>query len=356
MPSQSSTSLRWPLAVVLAALLVHPVFASLPMVDFSRMGQVALAGAFAGLTPFSNSTTLSFDPSVSSLLSRTSEGALTTLVTTNSGGSISSGCAINDIFYFAGSFSSIGNTSASSIASYTPSSGAFAALGSNGPNGPIYSLYCDVSHSQLWVGGHFTSPGSSVAIWDIKSNLWSAPPFKGFSGAAGEVFSITPNSSDNSLLFAGSFLTSFAANATALNNTNNPNIPYSPGATPFSSSLVPIPLTGAEILGEPSSSDSQFSNVLNILCPAGPDGPGNTWLAANGNGAVITVRDFSSIDAYGVRLGNTFQTGYGTTAFRYVLVKWIDNTYHLTLASVSRLYQTILSRPCHMSTRQQDKT
>ncbi|KAG1771848.1 cortical protein marker for cell polarity-domain-containing protein [Suillus occidentalis] len=321
------------------------------MVDFSRMGQVGLAGAFAGLSLFNNATAITFDPSASSLLARTGEGALTTLGTTNAGGSIQSGCAINDIFYFAGSFSSIGNTSvsASNIASYTPSSGVFAALGSNGPNGPIYSLYCDVSTGQLWVGGHFTSPGSSVAIWDTKSNSWSAPPFKGFTGDGAEVLSITSNASENSLLFAGSFLTSFAANATALNNTNNPNIPYSPGATPFSSSLVPVPLEGAEILGQPSSSDPQFSNILNILCPAGPDGPGNTWLAANGNGAVITVRDFSSINAYGVRLGNTFQSGFGTTTFSVTSIP--DNTVQtLSYVNPSTGQNMTCTTTCPLST------
>lgn len=321
------------------------------MVDFSRMGQVGLAGAFAGLSLFNNATTVTFDPSVSSLLARTGEGALTTLGTTNAGGSIQSGCAINEIFYFAGSFSSIGNTSvsASNIASYTPSSGVFAALGSNGPNGPIYSLYCDASTSQLWVGGYFTSPGSSVAIWNTKSNSWSAPPFKGFIGDGGEVFSITSNASESSLFFAGSFLTSFAANATALNNTNNPNIPYSPGATPFSSSLVPVPLEGAQILGQPSSSNPQFSNISNILCPAGPDGPGNTWLAANGNGAVITVRDFSSINAYGVRLGNTFQSGFGTTTFSVTSIP--DNTVQtLSYVNPSTGQNMTCTNACPLST------
>ncbi|KAG2148328.1 cortical protein marker for cell polarity-domain-containing protein [Suillus cothurnatus] len=315
------------------------------------MGQVGLAGAFAGLSLFNNTTAVTFDPSVSSLLARTGDGALTTLGTTNAGGSIQSGCAINDIFYFAGSFSSIGNTSmsASNIASYTPSSGVFTALGSNGPNGPIYSLYCDVSTSQLWVGGYFTSPGSSVAIWDTKSNSWSAPPFKGFIGDGGEVFSITSNASENSLFFTGSFLTSFAANATALNNTNNPNIPYSPGATPFSSSLVPVPLEGAEILGQPSSSDPQFSNISNILCPAGPDGPDNTWLAANGNGAVITIRDFSSINAYGVRLGNTFQSGFGTTTFSVTSIP--DNTVQtLSYVNPSTGQNMTCTTTCPLST------
>ncbi|KAH7922374.1 hypothetical protein BV22DRAFT_1017405 [Leucogyrophana mollusca] len=288
------------------------------------MGQVGLAGAFAGLNIFDNSTSVTFDPSTSSLLSRTSDGALAALGSTNSGGSISSGCALNDAFYFAGSFSSIGNTSASNIASYTPSSGAFAALGSNGPNGAVNALYCDASHNKLWVGGHFTSPGSSVAVWDAKANAWSPPPFGGFTGAEAEVLSITPNSSDSSLFFAGSFLTSFAGNGITMNNTNNPNVPYSPGATPFSSSLVPIPLQGAEIEGAPSSTNPEFSNIQNILCPAGPDGPGNTWLAADGNAAQITVRAFSSISAYGVRLGNTFQSGYGTTGFSVTSIP--DNT------------------------------
>ncbi|KAG2145943.1 cortical protein marker for cell polarity-domain-containing protein [Suillus bovinus] len=315
------------------------------------MGQVGLAGAFAGLSLFNNATAVTFDPSVSSLLARTAEGALTTLGTTNAGGLIRSGCAINDIFYLAGSFSSIGNTSvsASNIASYMPSSGVFAALGSNGPNGPVYSLYCDISTSQLWVGGSFTSPGSSVAIWDTKSNSWSAPPFKGFTGDGREVLSITSNASENSLFFAGSFLTSFAANAISLNTTNNPNVPYSPGATPFSSSLVPVPLQAAEILGQPSSSDPEFSNISNILCPAGPDGPGNTWLAANGNGAVITIRDFSSINAYGVRLGNTFQSGFGTTTFSVTSIP--DNTVQtLSYVNPSTGQNMTCTATCPLST------
>lgn len=298
-----------PLTVVCLARIAS---ASLPLVDFNRMGQVGLAGAFAGLDLFDDSTPTSFDPSMSYLLSRTPQGALTSIANTNSGGSISSACVMNDVYYIAGSFLSIANISASYVASYSPSSGTFSALGSGGPDGPASAVYCDSSNNDFWASGNFSSPGLSVAVWNSKSSSWSAPPFKGLNG---KVTSITSNASDTSLFFTGLFTTSFTGGA--IPNNNNPNVPYSQGASSFSSSLVPIPLQGAEIVGAPSSTNSQFSNIQAILCPAGPDGPGNTWLAAAGSAALITIRTFAAMSAYGVRIGNTFQNGYGTTAFRY---------------------------------------
>jgi hypothetical protein len=283
------------------------------------MGKVGLAGAFAGLDLFDNSTTVTYDPSTSTLLSRTSEGALRNLGSTNSGGRISAGCALGSLFYFAGSFSSINGTSVNNIASYTQPSGSFSALGSNGPNGEINAVYCDEKDNKVWVGGKFTFPASSVAVWDAKAGSWSKAPFGGLAGAASEVLSITSNATASSIFFAGSFIASFQGNGSALNNTNNPNVPFSKGATPFSSSLVPIPLrsTQIQIDASPSSPSSQFSSIQNILCPAGSDGPGNTWLAADGgNTAVINVRTFTSLNANGIRLGNTFLTGHGTTGFR----------------------------------------
>lgn len=303
------------------------------------MGQVGLSGAFAGLNLFDNSTPTSFDPSVSSLLSRTPQGALTSIANTNSGGSISSACAMNDVYYIAGSFLSIANISTSYVVSYSLSSAAFFALGSGGPDGPVSAVYCDSPNDNLWVGGHFSSPGPSVAVWNSKSNSWSAPPFKGLNG---QVMSITSNASDTSLFFTGSFTTSFTGGVTS--NNNNPNVPYSPGASPFSSSLVPIPLEGAEVVGAPSSTDPQFSNIQAILCPAGPDGPGNTWLAAAGNAALITVNTFAAMSAYGVRIGNTFLSGYGTTAFRY--------SFNFAFAQTSRSYFLTLLSQRHINPRQ----
>ncbi|KAF7298190.1 SH3 domain-containing protein [Mycena chlorophos] len=299
--------------LLLAAASAH---ASLPLVDFDRMGKVGLAGAFAGLDLFSNNS-LPFDDSVSTLFSRATNGSLERLASSDTGGSIVAACALNDVVYFAGSFSSIGSTTASNIASYTPSSDTFAALGSGGPNGAVDALFCDSTNSKVWAGGSFTSPGTSVAVWDTKASSWSAPPFKGLSGGGGRVFSITTNASDSSLFFAGSFVTSFVGNGSAtLNGTNNPNVPFSAGATPFSSSLVPIPIPASAVLQpSSSSSDAGFGNITVILCPAGADGAGNSWFGADGTTSVITIDTHTFLSANGLRLGNTFQPNHGTTGF-----------------------------------------
>ncbi|OSX66181.1 hypothetical protein POSPLADRAFT_1166155 [Postia placenta MAD-698-R-SB12] len=312
------------------------------------MGTVGLTGAFAGIGLSDNSTiTTTFDSSEATLLSRSSDGSLSALGSTNSGGSIAAGCALGDVFYFGGSFTSIGKTSANSLASYTPSSGSFSALGSNGPNGDVYALYCDEKNNNVWVGGKFTSPAPSVAVWSVKNSQWSAPPFGGLSGAAAEVFSITTNSSDSSIFFAGSFTTSFG-NGT-LNGTNNPNVPYSAGATPFSSSLVPVPLQNAQVIAAPSSTESGFSDVENILCPSGADGPGDTWFAQDGSAAVITVRAYSLLSARGIRIGNTFLDGRGTTAFSVTTIP--DNTVQtLTYVNPQTGANETCNDPCPLLT------
>lgn len=304
-------------------LIANAVLAAFPLVDFDRMGKVGLVGSFAGLDFFQNSSS-TLDASTNTLLSRSDDGELSILAATNTGGRIVAGCVLDGAFYFGGLFSSIGSTSAVNIASYTASSNQFAALGSNGPNGEVDAVFCDAKDKKLWVGGSFTSPGASIAIWDPSASSWSAPPFKGVAGANARVLSITTNSSESSLFFSGSFIASFQGNGTTVNSTNNPNVPFSAGATPFSSSLVPIPLQNAELGGSPSSTDSDFSNITNILCPAGADGPGNTWFAADQNTAVITARTFSFITSDGIRLGNTFLDNHGTTGFSVTTIP--DNT------------------------------
>lgn len=298
-------------------LYLELALATLPLVDFDRMGKVGLTGSFAGLTFLDNSTQSSpLDPSTSTLLTRTPDGLLSRLASTNAGGDIWAGCSLGDTYYFAGSFSSIGSTSASNVASYTASSGSFAALGSNGPDGQVRALFCDATHKKVWAGGKFTSPASAVAVYDVASSSWSAPPFGRLTDSTGEVFSITTNSSQTSLFFTGSFLAPFSNGTVVLNGTNNPNVPFSAGATPFSSSLVPVPLPPNVTNASPSTDQAAFANIANVLCPAGADGPGNTWFARDNSKAFVTVLKNSFLSASGVRIGNTFLDGRGTTGFR----------------------------------------
>ena len=323
---------------------VGVALAALPQVDFDRMGRVGIAGAFSGFDLFDNSS-IAYDPQSSTIFSRSSDGALDRLEASNDGGIITSGCALGDAYFFAGSFSSIGSLSAANVVSYTSSSHEFKALASNGPNGQVDALYCDADGNKLWAGGNFTSPGKGVAVYDVKAGSWSQAPFVGVTGASGRVFSITANSSQASLFFAGSFITTFQGNGSSINGTNNPNVPFSSGASPFSSSLVPVPLGNAEVDASPSSTDSQFSDIQSILCPGGDDGPGNTWLAADGNTAVITIRKFSDLTAHGVRLGNTFIDGHGTTGFRSVKEFDAFMMFFLKFSTVSLLSLTMMFKP-----------
>ncbi|EAU91377.1 hypothetical protein CC1G_07412 [Coprinopsis cinerea okayama7 len=305
--------------ILTALAVVNGVLAAVPHVDFDRMGKVALVGAFAGIDLFQNDS-VAFDPATSTLFSRDERGSLQRLASTNPGGRILAGCQLADDFYFAGLFSSVNGIDASNIAIYSPKSNQFSTPGSGGTNGEVEALYCDGEENKVWVGGSFSSPAAAVAVYNPRSNEWEQPPFGGLTGAQAKVSSITTNSSDSSIFFAGSFVASFGS-PRQLNGTNNPSVPFSTGATPFSSSLVPVPIQDAEIVASPSSGEDGFSDIRNILCPvAEDDGPGNTWFAQDGTTAVITLRAFEFIAANGIRLGNTFISNRGTTEFRVTTI------------------------------------
>jgi hypothetical protein len=304
--------------------------ASTPQVDFDRMGKVAIAGSFAGLDLYDDiqQSPSSFDPSTSTIFLRGSDGGLTPIGATNSGGSVVAGCTLGgDRFYFGGTFTSVASQNAANIVAYDQSSNTFSALVGGGVDGPVETLYCDQSSQTLWVGGSFHGPassgssgyGGSVAVYTPGSNTWSPP---GFGGLSGTVSSIVSNSDSSSLLFGGSFITSYQSSGSS-NNTNNtavhnPNVPQSTGSTPFSSSLVPFPLSGADVTAGPSSSQAGLGNITAIFCPSGPDGPGSTWFAGDGYFSQITIRDFRALTASGIRLGNTFFDDRSTTTFWYV--------------------------------------
>jgi len=319
------------LTILTSSLLLgnhaHHAAASVPQVDFDRMGKVAIAGSFAGLDLYDDaqSSSSSFDPSTSTIFLRGADGGLSPIGATNSGGSVLAGCSLGgDQFYFGGTFTSVAGQNAANIIAYNPSSKSFSALTGGGLDGPVEALYCDRSSQTLWVGGAFHAPtspagaayGGSVAVYTPGSNTWSPP---GFGGLSGTVSSIVSNSDSSSLLFGGSFLTSYqssgSSNNTNLTGVHNPDVPQSTGSTPFSSSLVPFPLSGADVTAGPSSTAAGLGDITAIFCPSGPDGPGSTWLAEDGFFSQIIIRDFRALTASGIRLGNTFFDNRSTKTF-----------------------------------------
>lgn len=137
---------------------------------------------------------------------------------------------------------------------------------------------------------HFLSPStppSSSQFNSFKLALWITPLSARFTSARAKVY-FTNNSSQSSLFCR--IFNYFLRNGCS----NNPNVPFSIGATLFSSSLVPIPLQRAEVNGSLSSPAAKFGDMHNILYPSGPDGAGNTLFAVDQIAAPITIRHFPS--------------------------------------------------------------
>ncbi|KAG8849334.1 hypothetical protein FRB96_000870 [Tulasnella sp. 330] len=326
-------SRRWPLFLTLLTLIPQVVQAAVPSVDFARMGTVAVAGSFSGLGVFDSSRNITYNPSTATLLARNADGSLDVLGETSSGGAISAACTLNGKLYLAGLFSTVAGVPAQNIASYDPAAGTFSPLGgqNGGVNGQVAALYCDASGGTLWVGGQFKSPttatgvanfGGAVALYHPSNDSWTPPPFDGLAGASAEVLSITPSTSgSSSLLFSGSFLTQFGTNITIAQNVSNPAVPSSPGATAFTSSLVPVSLANAaQIEADPSTTTTGFTSIASVLCPAGADGPGNSWRAQDGSASKIVIKPNTYITASGIRLGNTFLDGRGTQTFYFTAI------------------------------------
>ena len=311
---------------VLSVLALQALTANgaLPKVDFGRMGKVGVAGSFSGIDLYNDNPSsqqqTTFDSTTSTLFLRAQDGGLTPIGSTNVGGRVVTGCSIGNVFYVGGAFTTLGGTNIANIAAYSSSTNKIAQLADGGLDGPVSALYCDEKNGLLWVGGSFHAPATgntaafagSVATYNPSSNTWSPPPFAGLPGA---VNAIVPATSNSALLFGGSFVTSYG-NSTNTTSVSNPNVPVSSGSTTFSHSLVPFPLANADIDASPSSTLPGLGDITNILCPAGPDGVGNTWFAEDGFKAIVTIRTNKQLSATGLRLGNTFFRGQSTTTFK----------------------------------------
>ena len=330
--SRPKRSLAWASLVLLAGLAGFAQADDFPSIDFDLLGAVGVSGSFAGVeiwnqtrAPTGSDTT--FDPLATTLLSRASNGTLSKVTATERGGRIRAICQLNsapNTVFVGGNFFSIQGTSVNNIASFDPQTKVFDNL-AGGLDGDVLSLYCDDEHQQVIAGGSFTRPvnggGSAryqgaVASWSLADRRWNPVNFGGLNGT---VNTVSAGSNSSLVRFGGEFETRFAA--------MGPNGTFSGTNTSASSLtdvLTPLSLGQVEFVGGPSSSDSAFNNPAQILCPQGPDGPGNSYLFQDNAVGRLTARAFRSLDVRAIRLGNTFFDGRGTRTFGIVSIP--DNT------------------------------
>ena len=313
--------------LTLAAPAMATPSSTLPPIDFSKMGNVALGGSFQGLdfwsssSPFAKSSNhSSFSTTGDTIFLRSSDGSYQTLGTTNAGGSISSICwansTANGTIYLGGSFTALSGTPANNLASYSLSSESFSPLG-NGVAGPVDVVYCDNSNAAVWAGGSFSD---HVALWSTSSSSWQDVPFKQLNGP---VNTISPSSNGSSLYFGGNFTTSFASNtssnATLGNITSVPAAASTVATVGHSGYLTPLtyPFTGyidpynqISINANPTTSQHMYADPNVLLCP----GEG-IWLGQDNQAAEVDVVGFNYLRASGARLVNGLTEGRGTKTF-----------------------------------------
>lgn len=260
---------------------------------------------------------------------RNADGSFTPLGATNTGGSINAICwassaasssdssANNGTLYIGGSFTSVGSTSSSNVIAYDISQGKFVAM--TGLSGPVESLYCDDSHSEVWAGGVFSAPagsGANVAVWSTETYAWTAVPFGGLNAA---VESISASADGNSLYFAGQFTTQFADSGTvstvaAFRNLASVSLaPTDTVTTGNSGYFAPYTFTqgGVAISASPTTSQASYDSADVLLC----SGAG-TWFAGDDTTSEINLIAQSYLSATGVRIANGQVDGRATTGFQ----------------------------------------
>ncbi|KAL9933048.1 hypothetical protein V8E36_008303 [Tilletia maclaganii] len=296
-----------------------------PAIDFDALGALSVVGNFVGLEIFNSTADVQQAPlaNASSLVARASNGTLTTIGSTNANATInavatgSGGSGTAPLVYVGGNFTSIGGQTASRIAAYDPASRTWDDM-NGGLDGTVHALYYSAEHKALLAGGSFRAPTDvgdqseaylgSVALWDEVGGAWRPLNFGGLNGT---VFGIDKGFDPSFIRFAGSFLALYGNGQNATSDTMS-----SPSS--LSRVLQPYSLAMAQLSGGPPSQSPDYNNAAQILCPQGPDGPGNTYLWESEILGLLTVETFRVLEVAAIRLGNTQVDGRGLRGFSIV--------------------------------------
>lgn len=269
--------------------------------DFSNLGRIAIAGDFNGISLYEYEGQISKPlPTNGSeaLLARLPNGALAPIVSTDA--SIRAMCLLHNDdgklkgVVIGGNFTSIDGTQSTAIALFNPNTTEISPL--KGLEGEVNALYCDDSRKTVYIGGNFKASNSTNAIAWTDADGWSNLPFAGFNGQVNAI----SKTSNGHIVFGGSF--------TGLGNTSTPSQPDS----------QIINLSGGKVTATNGATTNGFSDPKNIVCSAGTDGPGSTWLAADNLPATWQADFGFTFQPTKLRLYNTRQEGRGTKTFRFL--------------------------------------
>lgn len=295
---------RFAISVV---LLIHHVaaitFTPVPSanLDLSQLGRVGLTGDFDGISlyQYQGQSELGFNGNGSqSVLARYPNGGFASVAASDA--SIMAMCnfVLNDGtmagVIVAGNFTSLGGVESQGVALLNPNTSVVTSL--SGISGKVSSVLCDQSSSTVYVGGSFTAANSTNAIAWVANNGWTNLPFQGFNGP---VTSIT-KAANGHVIFGGSFT-----------NLGNASVPMVQDAQV-------VNLSNATITSTASTTTTGYGSPANVVCKtSGTDGPGNTWLVADG-----ATGSWRATFGYGfspskLRLWNTHEGGRGTKTWRY---------------------------------------
>ncbi|KAL5000933.1 cortical protein marker for cell polarity-domain-containing protein [Aspergillus recurvatus] len=282
-----------------SALSFQPV--SHPVLDLSRLGQVALTGDFDAVTFYSYAeqrNAKAGDDDSQSILAPLPNGILTRLSTSDA--DIRAMCAFakqdgsHSGIYVGGNFTSLGGDKAHGVALYDPVSNKVTTL--PGLSGSVSALLCDQETNTVYVGGSFKQGNTSNAAAWVVGEGWKDLSFGGLNGP---VSSIIKND-DGHIVFGGSF--------DGIGNSTS------------SSKKIEqvINLSNATITSDTTSTRSGFTDPRNIICQtSGAGGAGQTWLLADyalGYWRADMRYNFSPTK---LRVYNTHYEGRGTKSFLF---------------------------------------
>lgn len=269
--------------------------------DFSSLGRIAVAGDFNGISLYEYEGQIAKPLPTNgseSLLARLPNGALAPVVSTDA--SIRAMCVLKNgdgstkRVVIGGNFTSLDGTQSTAIALFNPNNTEITPL--KGLQGEVNALYCDDNRRQVYVGGNFQGSNSTNAISWSDADGWVNFPFAGFNGPVNAI----SKTSNGHIVFGGSF--------TGLGNASAPSQP----------DKQIINLSSAQINATNGAMTPGFNDPKNIVCSAGNDAPGSTWLAADNTPASWEAKFGFGFEPTKLRLYNTHQDGRGTKTFRFL--------------------------------------